>query len=126
MWQLVAGGMTLKWGRVMLASNVSPELLCLLVERLPSGAVLVHWEAPPDPGSFRFIWCNESAKKITGAGVGGASYAAFLGKTFREAFPSLMESGLPEAYIAALETGQTQELGRVRTRSPLRRSIAWR
>ena len=96
-----------------------PEIDCLdgnvyrdLVNQMPVGATIARWEDPPDAGSFRYIWVNEAAKSLTGEGRGGVSYNEFLGKTIREAFPTLMDSGLPDAFARAITTGETQELGR--------------
>ncbi len=90
----------------------SVEAFMTLVDTMPVGATLLRWDDPHDPGSFRFVWVNESAKHVTGAGKGGVGYTEFLGRTLGECFPSLMTGPLPVAYSKAALTGELQSLGR--------------
>ena len=84
------------------------------LELVPIGLVLARWEPPRDRGSFRFEWGNRAAKEITGGNKGGMPLEEYIGKTLAEAFPTLMETELPDKYVAAMETGQPQELGSLR------------
>jgi len=83
------------------------------LRKLPSGILLVDWEDPPDEGSFRFFWANDATHVITGHGRGGVPVEEYLGKTFREAFPTLMDTPVPKLYAEAVTTGGVRELGRL-------------
>lgn len=97
-----------------LAEFVAPAVVARLVDRSPVGVVVCRQETPNDPGSVRFLWLNEAAKRATGPDSSGLPYEAFIGKTLREAFPSLMETEVPAKYQLALDTGAPQSIARLR------------
>jgi len=84
-----------------------------LFQRLPIGMTLARWEEPPDAGSFRFLWANDTAVAIQNAIPGGIKAAEFVGRTFREAFPMYMGTELPQAYARAMTSGEAQHIGQL-------------
>jgi len=72
-----------------------------LMERLPIAVLVIVWEAPPDLGSFRFVYGNPAVERVT---VVPPSY--FVGRTVREVTPELLATELPARYAKAAETGE--------------------
>jgi signal transduction histidine kinase len=79
------------------------------LEKIPYDFVMWSLEDPEDPGTFRFTYTAHPVAVSTGLDMG-----PYLGTTFRESFPALLEAGVPELYREVLRTGIPQELPALR------------
>ena len=80
-----------------------PELL----RELPVGVVLLMLEDDSGPETFRIVDANRAAAEIT-----RSNSPRLLGRTLRE-FPKLLETPLPGELLAALRSGEPQNLGAI-------------
>ena len=76
-----------------------------LVEHIQIGVTVCVREDPDDLGSFRFVFRNSAAARIT-----QVPDELVLGKTIREGFPDFLETEGPQAFADAIRTGQVQDL----------------
>ena len=70
------------------------------------GLLIYHLEEPGDPMSLRLVYANRAASDFTGTDLG-----QLVGMRILEAFPALAETGLPAAYLDAIESQRSLELG---------------
>ncbi|MCR9165353.1 MAG: sensor histidine kinase [Nannocystaceae bacterium] len=78
-----------------------------LANSIPVGITIARWEDRSDRVKFRYVWVNDHALSLARA-HDSAPIEQFLGKTLDEAFPELVESEVPDKYVAAMQTGQSQ------------------
>ncbi|TXC76079.1 PAS domain-containing sensor histidine kinase [Luteibaculum oceani] len=81
------------------------ELSFSILENLPVGIFILKLEDLKSK-EFRNIYVNPANSKIV-----GIDFQPFVGKTLRESFPDSYKHGLPDAYIKALQTGETVIIG---------------
>ncbi|MBA3405086.1 MAG: PAS domain-containing protein [Gemmatimonadaceae bacterium] len=61
-----------------------------------------------DPGSLRLVYANPASASATGVAV-----ERILGMPLREAFPGLMETSIPKAYLEIALGGEARDVGEV-------------
>ena len=83
-------------------------LLSALIEQTSMGMLVLMQERPRDARSFIVMAANEAAS-IAAAKTAHAPHGTYL----VDSFPSFYEKGLPEQFDAALQTGESSELGRI-------------
>jgi len=83
------------------ALGLYPEVL----QKLPTGVLLLLLDDPADARTFRVVDANRAASEIT-----RLSLHMFLGKTLAD-FPGILETPIPGQLLAALRSGENCNLG---------------
>ncbi|MEM1349233.1 MAG: PAS domain S-box protein [Myxococcota bacterium] len=79
-----------------------------IVSQMPVGVLLGHFLDLDDPGSFHIDAVNPAGRSAM------AFEGDFTGKTIRERFPSLLESGVAQTCLRAVKTNEIIDLGHIR------------
>ncbi|MFO7180760.1 MAG: ATP-binding protein, partial [Pseudomonadota bacterium] len=90
-------------------ANEELRLYREIIDRMPTGTLVLDWEAAGDPASIRTVALNpafERAARVRASEV--------VGKTVAAAFPELLETELPDKCASALESGKAERLPELR------------
>lgn len=89
----------------LIASQQEALTLRKALDLVEVGVSVFRLEDPEDPGSFRWLSTTEGAHRATGVDA-----TPFIGTLIRESVPAAVDSLPVKAMMAAVRTGQTQEL----------------
>jgi len=92
---------------VTLPSQTTLGLYPEILRELPVGIVLLLLEDPSDVKTFKIVDANRTAAEITGFTI-----QQLRGKTLGD-FPKLLETPIPGQWLAAMRSGEAQNLGEI-------------
>jgi PAS domain S-box-containing protein len=93
------------WERAVGASSAVAAVECYerMLQNVGEGIHLWRLERPGDPRSFRLLYANAAADLLTQVPGG-----TVVGKPMGEAFPSLLDTGLPQRFLEVMTSGRPQ------------------
>jgi PAS domain S-box-containing protein len=90
-----------------LPSRPAPGLYSEVLEKLPTGVLILLLDDPADARTFRVVDANPAAVEIV-----RLSHRMLVGKTLAD-FPTILETPIPGQLLAALRSGENCNLGEV-------------
>jgi len=84
------------------------RLFAEIVRAVEVGLYVFQVDDPADAGSLRLVYVNPASTAAT-----GVPFAEIIGRPLREAFPALIGTGVPAAYLAIALGAEAQDLGEI-------------